>query len=245
VDADHTDPLPGLLARHAARAAALAPDAAAYWARHAGRFEFVLRDLDRRFHGRALAALDVGPSFQTRLLAEFFPAWRIDTLGERRDGRFALPPPSRHFEFDLNTAAERACWPPLGGPYDVIVFMEVIEHLTTPPRRVLEFLGAQLAPGGAIVLTTPNAAWLKNRLRLLLGRNPFEPLRDDRGGHIRESTLDELAAAAREAGLEVAAAARRGLYRFSGVKDRFYSALADATHPSLRRSIFLVLRRPA
>jgi len=120
----------------------------------------------------------------------------------------------------------------------------VIEHLNTPPRRVLEFLAAQLAPGGWLVLTTPNAVWLKNRLRLLMGRNPFELLRDDRSGHVREYTLAELAAAAGEAGLEVAAAERHGLYHFAGAKDRFYSALADATHPSLRRAIFMVLRRP-
>lgn len=237
--------LDALLARHAARASALTPDAVNYWARHAVRFEFVLRELERRFRGRARTALDVGCSFQTRLLAEFFPEWRIDTLADICDGRFLLPVPSRHFQFDLNDAPDRARWPALGGPYDVIVFMEVIEHLNTPPRRVLEFLAAQLVPGGAIVLTTPNAVWLKNRLRVLLGRNPYELLRDDRTGHVREYTLAELTAAARAAGLEVAAAQRCGLYRFSGTKDRFYSALADATHPSLRRSIFLVLRRPA
>ena len=232
-----------LLARHAAGAAALTPDAVNYWARHAVRFDFVLRELDRRLRGRARTALDIGSSFQTRLLAEFFPEWRIDTLADICDERFLLPPPSRHFQFDLNAAPDRSRWPTLGGPYDVIVFMEVIEHLNTPPRRVLELLAAQLAPGGAILLTTPNAVWLKNRLRLLMGRNPFELLRDDRTGHVREYTLAELSAAAREAGLEVATAARRGLYRFSGAKDRFYSALADATHPSLRRTIFMVLRR--
>lgn len=235
--------LDALLARHAAGAAALTPDAGIYWARHAVRFDFVLRELDRRFRGRARTALDIGGSFQTRMLAEFFPEWRLDTLSDICDERFSLPPPSRHFQFDLNAASVRAGWPALGGPYDVIVFMEVIEHLNTPPRRVLEFLAAQLAPGGAIVLTTPNAVWLKNRLRLVCGRNPFELLRDDHSGHVREYTLAELSAAAREAGLEVEAAERRGLYHFSGAKDRFYSALADATHPSLRRTIFMVLRQ--
>ncbi len=236
--------LKSLFARHAASAAALSPDAEFYWHRHAVRFEFVLRELDRRFRRRACTALDIGASFQTRMIAEYFPEWRVDTLADYHDDRFSLPPPSRHFQFDLNAALDRARWPALGGPYDLIVFMEVIEHLNTPPRRVLEFLAAQLAPGGVIVLTTPNAVWLKNRLRLLMGRNPFELLRDDRSGHVREYTLAELSTATREAGLEVAAAERRGLYRFSGAKDRFYSALADSTHPSLRRTIFMVLQQP-
>lgn len=237
--------LPALLARHAERAAALTPDAHRYWQRHAVRFDFVLRELDRRFRGRARLALDIGSSFQTRLLAEYFPEWRVDTLADDADARFLLPAPSRHFRCDLNAVLDRTRWPALGGPYDVIVFMEVLEQLNTPPVRVFEFLAAQLAPGGALVLTTPNAVWLKNRLRLVCGRNPFEMIRDDRTGHLRESTLDELTAAARQAGLEVAAAQRRGLYRFSGLKDRCYSAFADATHPSLRRTIFLVLQRPA
>ena len=234
-----------LFAAHAARAAQLSPEAGRYWDRHCGRFAYVLQFLDRHERARTTRVLDVGASFQTSLMAESFPAWQVDTLGLGRDHRFVLPPPSRHFDFDLNGAAEHAAWPAFPDRYDLIVFMEVIEHLVTPPQRVLEFLAAQLAPGGRILLTTPNAAWLKNRLKLLCGHNPFELLRDDHGGHIREYTLAELEAAARAAGLTVPTAQRRGLYRFSGAKDRLYSALADATLPGLRRTIFLVLQRPA
>jgi hypothetical protein len=96
---------------------------------------------------------------------------------------------------------------------------------------------------GVLLLTTPNAAWLKNRLKLLRGRNPFEALRPGGGGHIRESTLAELRTATQEAGLECAAARHCGLYGFTGAKDRFYNALANATLPGLRRSLFLVLRK--
>jgi hypothetical protein len=233
-----------LLADHAARAVTLSPEARYYWQRHAVRFAFVLHHLDRWERAGTRRVLDVGASFQTQLLAAFFPDWQIDTLGLGRDHRFALPSPSRHFDFDLNAAADRSAWPALPGAYNLIVFMEVIEHLTVPPARVLEFLAAQLAPGGRLVLTTPNAAWLKNRLKLLCGRNPFEMLRDDRGGHIREYTLAELTAASANAGLTVHTARRLGLYGFAGAKDRFYNAVANATFPGLRRSIFLVLQRP-
>jgi SAM-dependent methyltransferase len=240
-----SDPaLAALLARFGAKAATLSAEAGTYWQRHAVRFEHVLRALDRRGRGRVRTALDVGCSFQTLLLAEYFPAWRIDTLADIRDERFLLPPPSRHFLLDLNAADAAAPALDAGTRYDLIVFMEVIEHLRIPPAQVLRFLAAQLAPGGVIVLTTPNAAWLKNRLKLLRGRNPFELLRPEGGGHIRESTLDELRDAAAAAGLRVAEARRLGLYGFSGAKDRFYSALADATHPSLSRTLFLVLEKP-
>jgi hypothetical protein len=241
--ADRPESLSTVLARAAARAQTMGPDARAYWPRHARRFEFVLRYLHAHTPPGPRRVLDVGPSFETAMLAALFPAWQIDTLGEGRDERFALPPPSRHFNFDLHAAADPHRWPDLGGRYDTIVFMEVLEHLNVPPRAVLAFLGAQLAEGGFLLLTTPNAAWLKNRLKLLRGRNPFESLRPGGGGHIRESTLAELRTTAREAGLECAASKQGGLYGFTGAKDRFYNALANATLPSLRRSLFLVLRK--
>jgi SAM-dependent methyltransferase len=243
--ADRSESIPAVLARAAARAQTMGPDARAYWPRHERRFEFVLRYLQAHTPPGPRRVLDVGPSFETAMLAAVFPDWQIDTLGDGRDERFVLPPPSRHFTFDLHAAADPPRWPDLGARYDTIVFMEVLEHLNVPPRAVLEFLGAQLADGGELLLTTPNAAWLKNRLKLLRGRNPFETLRPGGGGHIRESTLAELRTAAQEAGLECVAAKHCGLYGFTGAKDRFYDALANATLPALRRSLFLILRRPA
>jgi hypothetical protein len=235
--------LDALLDKHAARARAMPADARDYWPRHEGRFRFVLRYLDEHARSRVRHALDVGASFETRLLADCFPEWRIDTLGDGHDARFVLPPPSRHFTYDLNAVADEARWPDLGTRYDLIVFMEVIEHLNVPPARVLRFLAAQLAAGGTLLLTTPNAAWLKNRLKLLRGQNPFELLREGGGGHIREYTLAELQAAGSEAGLGCVQAQLCGLYGFTGGNDRFYDALANATLPGLRRSIFAVFRK--
>jgi 2-polyprenyl-3-methyl-5-hydroxy-6-metoxy-1,4-benzoquinol methylase len=235
--------LDALLARHAASAAAMSPAASYYWARHAGRFRCVLTYLDEQARAKTRTVLDVGGSFQTPLLAKFFPEWQIDTLADIVDERFALPAPSRHFRFDLNAAADAKAWPQFGTRYDLIVFMEVVEHLAVPPAQVLRFLAAQLNEGGAILLTTPNAAWLKNRLKLMRGKNPFELLREDRSGHIREYTLDELKVSANDAGLRCRDAKLCGLYDFAGAKDRFYNAVANAAFPGLRRSIFMVLER--
>ncbi len=243
--ADRPASLPSVLAAAAARSQTMGPEARSYWLRHARRFEFVLRYLQTHTPPGPRRVLNVGPSFETAMFVALFPDWQIDTLGEGRDERFVLPLPSRHFNFDLHAAADPHRWPDFGGRYDTIVFMEVLEHLNLPPRAVLAFLGAQLADGGFLLLTTPNAAWLKNRLKLLRGQNPFEPLRPGGGGHVRESTLAELQTTAREAGLECATAKRCGLYAFKGAKDRFYDALANATLPGLRRSLFLVFRKPA
>jgi SAM-dependent methyltransferase len=59
--------------------------------------------------------------------------------------------------------------------YDIIVALEVVEHLPEP-AKVLKKLHALLKPGGKLYLTTPNRAGLKARLkrcRWAEARKPF------------------------------------------------------------------------
>jgi SAM-dependent methyltransferase len=55
--------------------------------------------------------------------------------------------------------------------YDVVFFLEVIEHLHLNPVDVLRGFHGLLRPGGVCVVSTPNIACLGNRLRFLLNRN--------------------------------------------------------------------------
>ena len=55
--------------------------------------------------------------------------------------------------------------------FQTIVFSEIIEHLVAPDKAlgpVVELL----APGGLLLVTTPNLASFGNRIRMLLGRTP-------------------------------------------------------------------------
>ena len=52
--------------------------------------------------------------------------------------------------------------------FDLVIFSEVIEHLTFPQIMTAE-IARILGPGGALVLTTPNIFSLGNRLATLLG----------------------------------------------------------------------------
>jgi SAM-dependent methyltransferase len=140
--------------------------------------------------------LNVGPSYETGELRKL-PAV-VDTLGLRYE-RFLPADGERHVEFDLEDAARQELWPDFQS-YDVVVCAEVIEHLRTSPVDVLRLLGTALRPGGWLVIQTPNAARIRNRVQLLLGRNPFDLLSE--GGHVREYTLHELLSMAGEAGLE-------------------------------------------
>jgi len=78
--------------------------------------------------------------------------------------------------------------PDLDGPFDVIVYGDVLEHLKDP-LRVLLTLNRLLSPGGTIIVSVPNTAHLWVRLQLLIGRFEYA----DRGlldrTHLRFFTL--------------------------------------------------------
>jgi 2-polyprenyl-6-hydroxyphenyl methylase/3-demethylubiquinone-9 3-methyltransferase len=63
----------------------------------------------------------------------------------------------------------------LGGAFDLVTCMEVIEHVADP-AAFLNMLGKRLAPGGLLILSTPNAtAWSRLMMITLgegLGRIP-------------------------------------------------------------------------
>jgi len=183
-----------------------------YLAFHRPRFDFVLRLVEAAIKGEVTLPrariLDIGPSPLTDMLRSRLDV-PVDTLGlepERNTGA------GTHFRFDLNDAQERDRWRRDVGPYDVIVFAEVIEHLYTAPELVLDYLASLLSPGGVLLLQTPNAVSLRKRVKLAFGRNPFEPIRVSRSnpGHFREYTLAELAGLLSRAGFRI----RRHWIRF-------------------------------
>jgi len=159
----------------------------AYASFHRPRFAFLI-DLLRPYTRKpGVRILDVGPS---PLISRELGV-PVESLGlEPEDDRSAC----RHHSFDLNDAQFRERWRTDLGPYDVIVFAEVVEHLYTAPDLVLAYLRQLLSPEGILILQTPNAAALRKRVKLLLGLNPFERIRPDRSnpGHFREYTLFEL-----------------------------------------------------
>lgn len=54
--------------------------------------------------------------------------------------------------------------------YDVVLNLDVIEHLHNSPREMLNGAINSLRTDGKIIIATPNAAWLYNRIRLLAGK---------------------------------------------------------------------------
>ena len=202
---------------------------------HAKRYAHLLNTVAA--HNPApLAALDIGPGFQTTLLHDAFPALEIDTLG----GGFVPDFARRHHEFDLNDFHYPERDPGLA-KYDLILFCEVIEHLYTMPETVLTRLRPHLRRGGALIVQSPNAVQWRHRVRMALGRNPYDRIIPSRMGHYREYTAAELRQIAAAAGFAVHSLELRNYF---GLRKRRITSLIDCLLwpiPSLRAGITAVL----
>lgn len=214
-----------------------------YTAYHSPRYAYVLAVACERA-GSIIDArvLDVGPSVLTTLLSETLGR-PVDTLGWQDRGVNATG--GCHHEFDLNRlpadgGSAGAGLPDLG-QYDVVVFSEVLEHLYVAPVHVLRFLHAHLTGGGTLVLQTPNAAALDRRLKLLLGRHPYDPLDPDNSGerHVRESTIAEVRGYVESAGFEIVSATCHAYF------DHRWAAGEDGAQPRAKRRVQNAIDRVA
>jgi cyclopropane fatty-acyl-phospholipid synthase-like methyltransferase len=173
---------------------------------HQMRFADILRLCRAEAPNPAARVLDIGRSELTSYLAKFYKD--IHTLGldlSTDDGGHretssmdAVP----HITFNLLDAHDVSTWPNCDR-FDLIVFSEVIEHLSVAPEYVFAALGSLLSDNGVLICTTPNASDISKRIRLALGRNPYERLRlyANNPGHIREYTRNELRDIAQSVGL--------------------------------------------
>lgn len=200
--------------------------------------------LERFPSGDNAQLLDVGPGFQTLMFRRLWPNVHIDTVGFP-DEKFPPLDGEHRAIFDLNDASDPSRWPALPRTYDVVTYCEVVEHLYTSPTHSLRFLASTLAPGGFLVVTTPNGIALHRRLRLLAGMNPQELIREDLSnpGHYREYGRSELIALAAQANLEPVFS-RMGHYTTTGsLASRAFGAITRILPNDLRKDMTIVFRR--
>jgi SAM-dependent methyltransferase len=207
-----------------------------YLRTHARRYALLL-ELVESFAPKTI--LVVGPSYESVLLREAVPGVAVDTLGWQ-DQRFPRVDGEAHVQHDLNDPD----YPELD-PHDVIVCAEVLEHLHVPAVPVLRYLATGLGPGGRLVIQTPNATALPKRLRMLLGRNPYEPLRAEptNPGHFHEYTVGELLDAVDAAGLQVARLVTANYFDHGSRKNRLYRVAEPLLPGTLREGITVVAHR--
>jgi len=167
--------------------------------------------------GRGRRLLDVGAAdgLLSRKLTDH--GWRVTAI----EGDPVLAQGgARHCERMITANLDREI-PEGEGPFDVIVYGDVLEHLVDPLRVLVE-LDRSLAPTGFVVISVPNIAHLWIRLLLLFGR--FEYL--DRGildhSHLRFFTERSLRAMLANAGLSIV--------RFTATPAPLYQILPVSWH---------------
>ncbi len=72
------------------------------------------------------------------------------------------------FELDV----ENDLLPKELGVFDVVLCMETLEHLMDPLIVLKEKIRLLIKPGGHLIVTVPNGAYIKDRLALLFGKTP-------------------------------------------------------------------------
>ncbi|TFH38893.1 MAG: methyltransferase domain-containing protein, partial [Chrysiogenales bacterium] len=94
----------------------------------------------------------------------------------------------RHFN------VERERFPYRDGSFDLVLFCEIIEHLTMDPVHPLVQINRILDDGGYMIVTTPNVLRHDNLRKLIMGKNVHDHYSGygPYGRHNREYTLDEL-----------------------------------------------------
>lgn len=221
---------------------------------HRARFDYVHEICRRLRPDPATRVLDVGLSVLTMELLQRYAS--VSSLGFPLEPwsvtETSLPDGSRrtlagHVAYDFN-AAQDSTPIPTEARFDLVVFAEVIEHLYTAPELTLFALREVMAPGGVLILQTPNAAALHKRLKLLVGRNPYERIRVNpkNPGHFREYTKAELIEIAKGLDLEIVSHAFRDYFGWPDDPVTFvlFKALV-AVAPAFARGQTIVLRKRA
>jgi SAM-dependent methyltransferase len=150
--------------------------------------------------------LEIGgnPYFTTLLLRHFRPGYRLHVSnyfggppGEAKQHVRVEGFDGKAEEFEIayqSLNVEAWNFPYVDGQFDVVLYCEVLEHMTNDPMHTLREISRVLKPGGVLVLTTPNAARLENVVAFIEGRNIYDPYSGygPYGRHNREYTRHEL-----------------------------------------------------
>ncbi len=121
-----------------------------------------------------------------------------DTWHKADNNRAKILQFSKNVGIDYMVPSEDEPFPFAKKKYDVIMSHDVLEHFHSSPRIILNKLIKCLKPGGILAITVPNAANLRKRLHLLVGKTNYN--RYDYfywypgpwNGHVREYVEDDL-----------------------------------------------------
>lgn len=159
-----------------------------YYQIHIDRYRFLLSQINNLNLKKNSKILDVG----------CYPPYIFNSLIKQGFSVYGISSPHEKFKH-LNVKHLNLEKTPIPFPkdsFDLIIFSEVLEHLTTNISPILSEFHRILKPGGTLILTTPNVTRLQNLILLLFGKNIYFPLfqlsQEIYFRHNREYTLSEL-----------------------------------------------------
>jgi SAM-dependent methyltransferase len=179
------------------------------------RFIHTLGLVPENAAGRSLE-IGANPYFTTLLFRKFRPLLNMDLINyfggpEHQAVQHVSFPGFDGVpeEIDMvwhNANLEFATLPFETNTFDIVLFCEVLEHLTLDPLHAMLELKRVLKPGGRLVLTTPNAARLENVSAFIEGRNVYDQYSKYGvyGRHNREYTRHELSQLLTHCGFDIA-----------------------------------------
>jgi glycosyltransferase involved in cell wall biosynthesis/SAM-dependent methyltransferase len=182
-----------------------------YFRSHLERYRHTLAALEELMPARRCTALEMGTTWVLAvLLKEWLGFSEVDVTDWQPDGAVSavraltvLGNPLRAFSLDL----ESAPLPVEDDRYDLVICCEVLEHLDVDPMFMLAEINRTLAPGGKLLLTTPNVTSSRNTYKILNGHAPhfFMQYQKDRGRyrHNIEYAPEQVAGLLIAAGLRV------------------------------------------
>lgn len=207
-------------------------------------------------------ALELGsPPFHITLLLQRFRNYELSLSGFASDGRAELtqtlesPEAGETYTFKCACFdAEKERFPYSDNTFDLVTWCEVIEHLTENPVHTLAEIHRVLKPGGALVISTPNASRADSISNFLVGRNIYDPyhlgapLKGSR--HSREYTFSELVELLEGCGYEIERAADIDIYPAISRNRRAFrwfmnNVASRFTHGHYRFHLFVRARKGA
>jgi len=205
-------------------------------------------------------ALELGsPPFHITLMLQRFRNYELSLTGFAADGRATIeqtlesPEYGESYDFVCTCFdAEKERFPYPDNTFDLVTWCEVIEHLTENPVHTLAEIHRVLKPGGALVLSTPNASRADSIANFLAGRNIYDPyhlgapLKGSR--HSREYTFSELKELLDGCGYSIDRIADIDIYPPEGRNRRAFRSLmnnvvAKATKGHYRYHLFVRARK--
>jgi 2-polyprenyl-3-methyl-5-hydroxy-6-metoxy-1,4-benzoquinol methylase len=108
-----------------------------------------------------------------------FVARECEKAGARVTGLDKSPPPPDAMSEFISARLDEDEWPVNLSNFDLVLLLDVIEHLNEPEQFLLKLRESYQSPHGTVpvpppvILSTPNVAFVTVRLNLLLGKFPY------------------------------------------------------------------------